>query len=112
MNVRRNVVEQHMMSTNIRAMFDFRTRLTDAQHYAADWADLRMKENFYKTMDFSDEEAEAATPTSACGVSLSVCPTIRIISAYGVANFMNFWRGEPIKKMIVADAFAFDTMAF
>ena len=85
-------------------MFDFRTRLTDAQHYAADWS--------YKSMNFSHEEAQEETPVSACGVTLSVAPTIRIIVACGVSNFVNFVKKEPLKKMIQIDAFSFVLDAF
>jgi tRNA A37 threonylcarbamoyladenosine dehydratase len=38
-DLRREIVEQNMNNPFILAMFDFRTRLTDAQHYAADWSD-------------------------------------------------------------------------
>lgn len=110
--LRRKITEQHMDSPYVKAMFDFRTRLEDAQHYAADWSDKKMKEDFLASMQFTDEEAKAATPVSACNVTLSVCPTIRIICAYGVANFMNFWNGKPMKKLILADAFQFSVVSF
>ena len=110
--LRREIVEKHMDNPNIKAMFDFRTRLEDAQHYAADWADYKMKKDFLNSMNFTHEEAKEETPVSACNVTLSVCPTVRIICAYGVANFMNFWNGKPIKKLILADAYSFVLDAF
>ena len=110
--IRRAIVEKHFNSPYIKAMFDFRTRLEDAQHYAADWSDYKMKEDFLGSMNFSHEEAKEETPVSACNVTLSVAPTVRIICAYGVANFMNFWRGRPLKKLIMADAFNFILDAF
>ena len=111
-DLRRKFVELHMDSPYVKAMFDFRTRLEDAQHYAADWSDDKMKKDFLATMQFTHEEAKAETPVSACNVTLSVCPTVRIICAYGVSNFMNFWNGKPIKKMILADAFHYIVDAF
>ena len=63
-------------------------------------------------MNFSHDEAKEETPVSACNVTLSVAPTVRIICAYGVANFMNFWNGKPLKKLILADAFGFVLDAF
>ena len=111
-DLRRKFVEQHMDSPYVKAMFDFRTRLEDAQHYAADWSNDDMKKDLLASMQFTHEEAKEETPVSACNVTLSVCPTVRIICAYGVANFMNFWNGKPIKKLILADAFKFDVMAF
>lgn len=103
--LRREIVEKHMDSPYVKAMFDFRTRLEDAQHYAADWSNLKMKQDFLNSMNFSHEEAKEETPVSACNVTLSVCPTVRIVCAYGVANFMNFWNGKPLKKLILINAF-------
>lgn len=111
-DLRREIVEKHIDSPYVKAMFDFRTRLEDAQHYAADWSDYKMKQDFLNSMSFSHDEAKEETPVSACNVTLSVCPTVRIICAYGVANFMNFWNGKPIKKLILADAFSFQLDAF
>lgn len=110
--LRRKFVEKHMDSPYIKAVFDFRTRLEDAQHYAADWSDSKMKRDLLASMQFSHDEAKEETPVSACNVTLSVCPTVRIICAYGVANFMNFWNGKPIKKLILADAFHFSLDVF
>lgn len=105
--LRKEIAEKHFDSPYVKAMFDFRTRLEDAQHYAADWSDYKMKKDFLASMNFSHDEAKEETPVSACNVALSVCPTVRIICAYGVANFMNFWNGRPIKKLILADSFRF-----
>ena len=111
-DLRRKIVEQHMDSPYVLAMLDFRTRLEDAQHYAADWSDSKMKKDFLASMQFSHDEAKEETPVSACNVTLGVCPTVRVICAYGVANFMNFWNGKPLKKLILADAFNFMLDAF
>lgn len=110
--LRRAIVKKNFYHPEIKAMFDFRTRLEDAQHYAADWSDLKMKKSFVDSMNFTHEEAKAETPVSACNVTLSVCPTVRVICAYGVSNFMNFWNGREIKKLIIADAFKFTLDAF
>ena len=110
--LRREIVEKHIDNPYVKAMFDFRTRLEDAQHYAADWTDRKMKKDFLNSMNFSHEEATEETPVSACNVTLSVCPTIRVICAYGVANFMNFWNGRPLRKLILVDAFDFMLDAF
>lgn len=110
--LRRKIVESCRENTYVKAMFDFRTRLIDAQHYAADWSDEKSVENFYNSMDFSHEEALAATPVSACKVTLGVAPTVRMIVAAGAANFVNFVKGEPLKKLILVDAFNFTMDAF
>lgn len=98
-------------NTFVKGMFDFRMRLTDAQHYAADWSDQKMVETFIKSMAFSHDEAKEATPVSACNITLSVVPTVREVVALGVSNFINFVKGGPLKKMILIDAFAFDVVA-
>lgn len=103
--VRRQIAEQHLRNPNIKAMFDFRTGLTDAQHYAADWIDREQREAFIASMDFTDEEADAAQPVSACNIALSVVPTIRVICSLGVANFMNMWNGGKPNRLVIMDAF-------
>lgn len=110
--LRRRIVESNTNNPYVKGMFDFRTRLTDAQHYAADWSDKRMVEDLLNSMDFSHEEAQAETPVSACNVTLSVAPTIRMIVAAGVANFVNFVKGEKLRKLIIIDAFNFTIDAF
>ena len=111
-DLRREIVEKHFDNIYVKAMFDFRTRLTDAQHYAAMWNDHKQKSNFLASMQFSHEEAKEETPVSACNVELSVCPTVRIVCAYGVVNFMNVWNGKPIKNLVLADAFGMILDAF
>lgn len=103
--LRKKIVEQHMNEDSIKAMFDFRTRLLDAQHYAADWSNQKNKEDFYASMNFTHEEAAEATPVSACGITLGVAPTVRLVCNAGVCNFINFVKGEHIKKMILVNAF-------
>lgn len=111
-DLRRRIVEQHMDHPYIKAMFDVRTRLTDAQHYAADWSDPKAKENFLGSMNFSHEEAKEETPVSACNIELSVCMTVRVICAYCVANFVRFWNGLPLKNLLLANAYEFDLLSF
>ena len=41
--LRREIVEKHFDSPYVKAVFDFRTLLESAQHYAADWSDSKMK---------------------------------------------------------------------
>ena len=69
-------------------------------------------DNLLKSMNFSHEEAMLETPVSACNITLSVCPTVRMIVALGVANFVNFIRGKQLKKTVFIDAFDFNIDAF
>ena len=110
--LRRKIVETHMDSPFVKAVFDFRTSLTGAQHYAADWSDYKMKQDLLNSMQFSHEEAAAETPVSACGVTLGVATTVRLVCALGVNNFIKFVKGERIKKLVIIDGFEFDLLAF
>lgn len=111
-DLRREIATKNRFNQSIKAMFDFRTRLEDAQHYAADWSQSPMVENFIKSMDFSHDEAKEFTPVTACNVEMGVAPTVRIVCAFGVSNFMNFIRKKEIKKIITIDAFNFDIEAY
>ena len=111
-DLRRDIAAAYKGNPYVKAMFDFRTRLTDAQHYAADWASMKMVDDFINSMYFTHEEAVVETPVSACNVTLSVAPTIRMICSLGVANFVNFTKGTGIKKFVQIDAFGFVLDAF
>lgn len=111
-DLRREIATACKDNRLVKGMFDFRMRLTDAQHYAADWNDPKMIEAFLNSMAFSHEEAKEQTPVSACNMTLSVVPTVRTIVAYGVSNFINFVKGEKLRKLILADAFSFVVDAF
>lgn len=104
-DLRREIATKNRTSPNVKAMFDFRIRMTDAQHYAADWADPVQVDAFLRSMEFSHEEAEAATPMSACHVTLSVVTTVRTIVAFGVQNMIDFIRtgGEQIRRLLLVD---------
>jgi len=110
--LRRDIAVANKDNPYIKVMFDFRTRLTDAQHYAAEWSNMTMVDDFINSMNFSHDEAAEETPVSACNTTLSVAPTIRIISSLGVANFVNFTKGASLKKFIQVDAFSFTLDAF
>lgn len=111
-DLRRKIVEDHMDSPNVKAMFDFRTLLESAQHYAADWNDYGMKKAFLNSMQFSHDEAKEEAPVSACGVTLGVATTVRLISALGVNNYINFVKGKGIKKFVMIDGFGYLLDAF
>lgn len=111
-DLRREIATKNKPNMSIKAMFDFRTRLEDAQHYAANWQDAKSVDNFIRTMDFSHEEAQESTPMTACHVEMGVAPTVRIVCSYGVSNFMNFIRKADLKKIVTIDAFNFEVDAY
>lgn len=108
-DLRREIVEDNLINKYIKAMFDFRMRLTDAQHYAADFKNLNY---LLKTMQFTHEEAKAETPVSACGTDLNIITTVRTICSLGLSNFINFVKENKLKKMIVVDLKEFMIDAF
>ena len=104
-DLRREFVEKHFDSPTIKAMFDVRTMLTGAQHYAADWADYKSKQNFLNSMQFSHDEAADETPVSACGVTLGIVTTVRLICGMAVNNYIKFVKGEGLWKFVQIDGF-------
>jgi molybdopterin/thiamine biosynthesis adenylyltransferase len=108
-DLRRQIVEENLYNPYIKAMFDFRMRLTDAQHYAADYRGLK---DLLATMQFTHEEAKAETPVSACGTDLNVVTTVRTICSLGLSNFINFVKENELKKMILVDLKTFNLDAF
>lgn len=111
-DIRRQIATENLNNLNIKAMFDFRMGLTDAQHYAANWSSEISKKEFLKTMNFTHEEAAKAVPVSACNMTLSVCPTVRCIVGLGASNFVNFIKQKPLRKTVLIDAFDFSLEAY
>lgn len=111
-DLRRHIVTTNLKNPYIKAVFDMRMRLTDAQSYGADWSDEQSKQALLNSMQFTSEEAKDATPVSACGTTLSVTPTVFCITAYTISNFINFTQGKELKSVILIDAFTFNTNAF
>lgn len=113
-DLRRKIAEENFGNPFIKAMFDFRTRLTDAQHYAADWSDFKCKRAFVDTMNFSHEEAQAETPMSACHVELSMAATVWSVCIAGITNFINFVKAKidnqpnsnTMHKLVLVNPFA------
>lgn len=102
-DLRREIVKVNQYNPNCIAFFDFRMRLTDAQHYMAVRSDEVSMNKLFASMDFTHGEAKDATPKSACNVELSVIYTVKCITALGVANFVKLILEQPTKDMILVD---------
>lgn len=109
--LRKQIVQANRYNPNAIAIFDFRMRLTDAQHYFARLGNPDETEELLRTMDFTDEDAAKATTVSACGVELSVVYTVKAITAFGVCNFVRLCQGLSVKRKILIDMnqYAVDT---
>lgn len=110
--IRKAIVQTYKYSKEIRFITDCRMRLTDAQCYAADWSNEKEINAFQNSMDFTSEEAKAATPVSACGTTLSVTPTVRAIVALCCSNVINFLKETTHKRMIMFDVFSMNLVCF
>lgn len=102
-DLRREIVLKNQYNPNCLAFFDFRMRLTDAQHYMAVREKPDEMKKLLDSMAFSHEEAKDATPKSACNVELSVIYTVKAITALGVSNFVRLVLGQSTKTMILLD---------
>ena len=111
-DLRRRIVTENKMNLNIKAMFDFRTALDSAQHYAADWSKQENIKAFLETMDFTHEEAEKNVPVSACKVSLCVIQTVWAVAMAGVVNFINFIKSKHLETSMIVRPFDFETIIF
>ena len=105
-DTRRAIVEENLNNPQVKGFYDFRMRLTDAQHYAADTSP-KLRQTLLDSMQFTHEEAKEATPVSACRTTLSVLPTIRMITSAGVGNMINYIKTGKIRKLVLIDAFGF-----
>lgn len=103
MDVRKAIIKANKYNPTVKGFYDFRIRLTDAQHYFADRNDSTQVENLEKSMAFTQEEALEATPKSACGTTLSVVYTVKTIVALGIHNFICQVLERPTKTMILID---------
>lgn len=110
--IRKTFVAENKYNPNIKAVFDIRMGLESAQHFAADWSKKDQIENLLETMNFTHEEAKEEMPVSACGTTLSVITTIRMVCSVAISNFINFVKEKPLKIMILVNAFEFTITAF
>lgn len=111
-DLRREICEKNLQNRYIKAVFDVRIRLEDAQHYAADWKNQAMVDNLIASMQFTHEEAQAETPRSACNLELSIAPTVRDICSKAVVNFINFAKGGQLMKVVTSNPWRWMDDAF
>lgn len=104
-DLRRRIAQDNQYNAMIRTMWDFRTRLKDAQCYAANWRSRQSVTKFLGSMNFSHSEAKAETPTSACGMVLGVMSTVWLAALVGVNNFVNYTKTGALRECILLDAF-------
>jgi len=94
-----------MCSLGAKLIMDYRMRVADAQHYAADPMVPNDMKKLRLSMDFTQAEADAATPVNGCGLSESIMPTVAMIVSLGVANFINYLNVGKLETTIVSSPF-------
>ena len=110
--LRKKIVEQHYHNPFVKAVFDVRTGLMDAESRCAVWSDRKQKKILLDSMQFTDAEANASNPVSACGTTLGVVTTVRLISSMCVNNYIKLAKGEEHWKYIEIDGFKGELLCF
>lgn len=111
-DIRKRFLTENQYNMFIDSLVDIRTSLESAMSYGISWKSKEDKGKWEKSMNFTHEEAQAETPVSACGVTLGVCTTVRVISSLAVNNFINYTKGGEMRFFISADSFRFELDAF
>ena len=104
-DTRRAIIEDNVDNPYIKGYCDIRMGLTDSQIYFIN--DKKLLPNLLGTMNFTHEEAKENVPVSACGLSLSVIPTIKLATAVAVSNWINCLKEVDFYNFIMTDAFNF-----
>lgn len=103
-STRREFMEDNKMNYSIKTLTDIRMGLLGAQAYfVKDWKVNKEKNNLIALSQFNSDEVEETV--SACGTTLSVAPTIRLVVAVAVANWMNSFIGKPTNFTLLTNAF-------
>lgn len=104
-DLRREFCTKWKTNPNIKFICDGRMGLTSGLIYAANWQVLEAKELLIKSMQYTHDEVLAETPVSACGLTLSVVITPRIVAALMVSNWIKFINTKTYKKMMQIDGY-------
>lgn len=104
-DIRREIIQDNIDNPYIKGYCDIRMGLTDSQIYFIDKPQLI--NTLLGTMNFSHDEAKENVPVSACGLSLSVIPTIKVATAIAISNWINCLNEAEYYNFIMTDAFNF-----
>lgn len=104
-DTRREIIQDNIDNPYIKGYCDIRMGLTDSQIYFINTP--KLIDQLLGTMNFSHDEAKENVPVSACGMSLSVIPTIKVATAIAIANWINCLKETEFYNFIMTDAFNF-----
>lgn len=105
-DTRRAIIQDNLGNEYIKGYCDIRMGLTNGQIYFVENTESLINQ-LLGTMNFTHEEAKVATPVSACGLTLSVIPTIKFITSVAIANWVNCLNKQEYKNFMLTDAFYF-----
>lgn len=104
-DTRREIIQDNIDNPYIKGYCDIRMGLTDSQIYFV--TNHKQIDLLLGTMNFTHEEAKENVPVSACGMSLSVIPTIKFATAIAISNWINCLKETEFYNFIMTDAFNF-----
>lgn len=86
--LRHKIAETNQYNMSISLVIDGRIGLETGQVYTINWLNYKDIENYLELTNFKDSEVEV--PVSPCGTTLSVSPSVLMVTAVIVANIINF----------------------
>lgn len=104
MNVRKQFAEANEFNDNLKYVFDGRIGLDTCQLFSINWEDEQQVKDYISEVS-SFQDTDVSVPVSACGLPLSVSPTVVWVAARAVANFVNMAKGEHVARFTYMNPF-------
>jgi molybdopterin/thiamine biosynthesis adenylyltransferase len=99
--VRKNIIKSNRYNPKVLAYIDVRMRLTDGQIYFATFKENSSIQRLLDSLNFTDEEADKATPKSACGTTLNVRPTVTSLCSIATAQLINYLNTDMMENYLI-----------
>lgn len=107
--LRHDIALYNQYNQNIELVIDGRIALETGVVYTVDWLNEAEVENYINLTDFKD--SDVIVPTSGCGTTLSVSPSVLLTASYAVSSLINYCKGEKTPNVVNFDAFIYKTAA-
>lgn len=104
------IFKNNQDNLDIKYIINTRIGLTEGQVRTYDWSDTLLRQKALIDSDFKNEEAEM--PTSACGTTLGIIPTVYIASTYAIVQMINAITNKSYSNTIIFDSFAVITKTY
>lgn len=103
MELTNKILTDNQLNFGISLIINTRIGLQEGQVRTYSWDNHHRRQQAIKDSDFKNEEAEM--PTSVCGATLGIIPTVYMASAYAVSQMILWLNKEPYARTIVFDTF-------